>query len=87
MPSTVRAALFVEPGRIALDDKPIPDVGANDALIRITTTTICGSGTDAHILKGENTVTRGPTIGHESVGMVSGAPASRTIRPEKDSAP
>jgi threonine dehydrogenase-like Zn-dependent dehydrogenase len=81
----MRAALFVEPGRIALDDKPIPDVGANDALIRITTTTICG--TDVHILKGENTVTMGLMIGHEPVGMTSGAPTSRTIRPEKDLAP
>jgi threonine dehydrogenase-like Zn-dependent dehydrogenase len=47
MPEMMKSALFVEPGRIVLDDKPIPDVGSNDALIRITTTTICG--TDVHI--------------------------------------
>jgi hypothetical protein len=47
----MKAAVFVEPGRIVLDEKPIPDVGPLDALIRITTTTICG--TDVHILKGE----------------------------------
>ena len=46
----MRAAIFVEPGRIVLDDKPVPDDGPLDALIRITTTTICG--TDVHILKG-----------------------------------
>ena len=45
----MRAAVFVEPGRIALDEKPVPDVGPLDALLRVTTTTICG--TDVLILK------------------------------------
>lgn len=64
----MRAAIFVEPGRIVLDDKRIPDVGALDALVRITTTTICG--TDVHILKGEYPVEKGLTIGHEPVGVI-----------------
>jgi threonine dehydrogenase-like Zn-dependent dehydrogenase len=64
----MKAAIFVEPGRIVLDDKPIPDVGPLDALMRITTTTICG--TDVHILKGEYPVERGLTIGHEPVGVI-----------------
>src|SRR6187200_1919522 len=64
----MKAAVFVEPGRIALDEKPIPDVGPLDALVRITTTTICG--TDVHILKGEYPVARGLTIGHEPVGVI-----------------
>ena len=54
----MKAAIFVEPGRIVLDEKPIPDVGPLDALMRVTTTTICG--TDVHILKGEYPVARGP---------------------------
>ena len=64
----MKAAVFVEPGRIVLDEKPVPDVGPLDALIRITTTTICG--TDVHILKGEYPVARGLTIGHEPVGVI-----------------
>jgi len=68
MPRMMKAALFVEPGRIALDDKPIPDVRPNDALVRITTTTICG--TDVHILKGEYPVAKGLTVGHEPVGTI-----------------
>ena len=64
----MKAAIFVEPGRIVLDQKPIPDVGVTDALIRITTTTICG--TDVHILKGEYPVAKGLTIGHEPVGVI-----------------
>jgi threonine dehydrogenase-like Zn-dependent dehydrogenase len=65
---TMKAAVFVEPGRIVLDEKPVPDPGPNDAVIRITTTTICG--TDVHILKGEYPVARGLTVGHEPVGVI-----------------
>ncbi len=64
----MKAAIFVEPGRIVLDEKPIPDPGPLDAVIRITTTTICG--TDVHILKGEYPVAKGLTVGHEPVGIV-----------------
>ncbi len=66
--SMMKAAVFVEPGRIVLQDKPIPDVGHQDALIRVSTTTICG--TDVHILRGEYPVERGLTIGHEPVGVI-----------------
>lgn len=68
MPTKMKAAIFVEPGRIILGEKPIPDVGPMDALIRVTTTTICG--TDIHILKGEYPVASGLTIGHEPVGII-----------------
>ena len=36
----MKAAIFVEKNRIVLDEKPIPEVGPSDALIRITTTTL-----------------------------------------------
>lgn len=65
---TMKAAVFVKPDKILLDEKPIPTVGPSDALIRITTTTICG--TDVHILKGEYPVRSGLTIGHEPVGVI-----------------
>ena len=68
MAKTMKAAIFVEPGRIVLDEKPVPEVGPLDALVRITTTTICG--TDVHILKGEYPVERGLTVGHEPVGVI-----------------
>src|SRR5579872_1459939 len=68
MSRTMKALVFVSPGRIELQDKPIPEPGPTDALIRITTTTICG--TDVHILKGEYPVKSGLTIGHEPVGVI-----------------
>lgn len=68
MPQMMKAAIFVEPGRIALDDRPVPEIGPLDALVRITTTTVCG--TDVHIMKGEYPVERGLIIGHEPVGVI-----------------
>src|SRR5260221_9994392 len=65
---TMKAAVFVEPGRIELREKPIPEIGPDDALVRVTTTTICG--TDIHIRKGEYAVPLGFTIGHEPVGII-----------------
>jgi alcohol dehydrogenase len=64
----MKAAIFAGPGRIVLESKPIPDVGPLDALVRVTTTTICG--TDVHILRGEYPVRKGLTIGHEPVGII-----------------
>ncbi len=67
----MKAAAFIERGRIELIEKPIPSPGPNDALLKITTTTICG--TDIHILKGEYAVPHGLTVGHEPVGIIEKA--------------
>jgi threonine dehydrogenase-like Zn-dependent dehydrogenase len=64
----MKAAVFVERGRIVLEDRAIPEIGPLDALMRVTTTTICG--TDVHILKGEYPVRPGLIIGHEPVGVI-----------------
>lgn len=64
----MKALVFNAPGKIELIEKTIPQIGPTDALIRITTTTICG--TDVHILKGEYPVRPGLTIGHEPVGVI-----------------
>ena len=42
MPKATLAAVFVEPGRITLREKPPSEGRALDALLRITTATICG---------------------------------------------
>ena len=66
--SKMKAAVFAEPGRIVLESRPVPDVGPLDALVRISTTTICG--TDVHIQRGEYPVRKGLIVGHEPVGVI-----------------
>lgn len=65
----MKALTFVSPGRIELVEKPVPKPSFGEALIKITTTTICG--TDVHILKGEYPVKPGLTLGHEPVGVIA----------------
>jgi alcohol dehydrogenase len=69
IPEKMKALTFLSPGKIALVDKPVPKPSFGEALIRITTTTICG--TDVHILKGEYPVKPGLTLGHEPVGVIA----------------
>jgi alcohol dehydrogenase len=66
----MKALVYHGPGRRSWEDKPRPKVqNPTDAIVRITTSTICG--TDLHILKGDvPTVTDGRVLGHEGVGVV-----------------
>jgi alcohol dehydrogenase len=59
------------PGRRAWEQRPQPVLqDQTDAIVRITTSTICG--TDLHILKGAvPSVTEGRVLGHEGVGVVT----------------
>jgi threonine dehydrogenase-like Zn-dependent dehydrogenase len=68
-PGTMRANVFLGPGRIEVREVPRPRAGVGEAIVRVTLTTICG--TDVHILKGEYPVRPGLVIGHELVGVVA----------------
>lgn len=76
MTHTMKALVFVDRGKIELRRKPVPEIGPNDALMRVTLTTICG--TDVHIVKGEYPVAPGLTIGHEPVGVIESLGANVT---------
>ena len=78
---TMMALVYRGPARrewVAMPKPTIRDAG--DAVVRITTTTICG--TDLHIMKGDvPTVTPGRILGHEGIGVVEAVgSAVSTIR-------
>lgn len=66
----MKALVYHGPGQKAWEEVPNPQIQQpTDALVRIDTTTICGS--DLHILKGDTPeVTDGRVLGHEGVGTV-----------------
>ena len=66
----MKALVYADTGKIALMDKPKPEItGPGDAVVRVTHTTICG--TDLHILKGDvATAKPGRILGHEGVGVI-----------------
>jgi alcohol dehydrogenase len=66
--TTMIANVFEGKNRIQIQHKAIPKPGFNEALVRVTLTTICG--TDLHIPRGEYRVKAGLTIGHEPVAVI-----------------
>lgn len=74
----MKALVYGGPGEKAWTDVPDPViVHPTDAIVRVDTTTICG--TDLHILKGDvPAVERGRILGHEGVGTVTEVGASVT---------
>ncbi len=68
--TNMKALVYHGAGKLALEDRPRPKLAKpTDAIVRITTTSICG--TDLHIKKGDvPAVTDGCILGHEGVGIV-----------------
>ena len=68
--SSMKALVYHGPGKRAWEDKARPVIkDPGDAIVRITTSTICG--TDLHILKGDlPAVSDGRILGHEGIGVV-----------------
>ena len=64
----MKAVVFRGKDHLALEEVPKPIARAGQAVIRITTTTICG--TDVHIVRGEYPVAAGRILGHEPVGII-----------------
>src|SRR6187397_2494016 len=69
--TNMKALVYHGPGQRALETKAKPTIReSGDAIVRITTSTICG--TDLHILKGDvPSVTAGRILGHEGVGTIT----------------
>ena len=69
-PTTMRAAVLTAPGRFSLRDVPIPEVGPDDALVRVDRCGICGM--DVRIFDGHYSADRLPLVpGHELAGTIA----------------
>ncbi len=68
--SVMHALVYQGPGKPSWEIHPRPVLlDAPDAIVRITTTTICG--TDLHILEGDvPSVAPGRILGHEGIGII-----------------
>jgi len=65
----VKAVIYKGPYRVAVEDVPEPGIEQpGDALVRITTSNICGS--DLHMYEGRTSVEEGKVLGHENMGIV-----------------
>jgi threonine dehydrogenase-like Zn-dependent dehydrogenase len=65
----VRAVVYRGPGQVEVADVADPGIeDAGDAIVRVSTSAICGS--DLHFLHGKAPLEPGDTMGHEAVGTV-----------------
>ena len=76
----MRALVYRGPREVAVEDRPDPTIQEpTDAVVRITTSNICGS--DLHMYEGRSTVEAGKVLGHENTGIVEAVgPAVDRIR-------
>ncbi len=84
---TMKALVKAKPEKgIWMQEIPVPEIRANDVLINVTKTAICG--TDLHIYKwdewAQNTIKTPMTIGHEYVGYVAAVGSEVTSVKEGD---
>lgn len=67
VPATMRAAVYRGPGRVVVEEVPVPEIGAGEVLIRVAACGICGTD----IKKIQHGFVRAPQIlGHEVAGTV-----------------
>jgi len=65
----VKGLVYRGTKQVAIEDVPDAKVqGPLDAVIRLTTTNICGS--DLHMYEGRTAVEQGTVLGHENMGIV-----------------
>ncbi|MET8325605.1 alcohol dehydrogenase catalytic domain-containing protein [Streptomyces sp. NPDC005181] len=64
----MRAFVLRKVGEVGVIDKPVPEPGPNDAVVRTTAAMVCT--TDVHTMKGAIPVAPDVTLGHEAVGVV-----------------
>jgi threonine dehydrogenase-like Zn-dependent dehydrogenase len=66
----MKAAAWSDPNTIAFEDRPEPEPGLGQVLVRLAACGVCG--TDLHLFKGEFQAAKGITPGHEITGIVEG---------------
>jgi isopropanol dehydrogenase (NADP+) len=76
----MRAFVMKRIGEVGVMDKPVPEPGPNDAIVRTTAALVCTS--DSHTVRGALGDRHDLTLGHESVGVVHRlGPAVEGFRP------
>lgn len=66
--ATMKAFVMNGIGKVGFADKPLPQAGPNDAIVKTTRALICTS--DAHTVHGAIGPRENLTLGHEAVGVV-----------------
>ncbi|EFX00301.1 alcohol dehydrogenase [Grosmannia clavigera kw1407] len=77
---TMKAVVFDGPHKISVQDRPVPQLQAdNDVIVKVQATALCGS--ELHVFRGLEKATPGFIMGHEFVGtVVEAGSAVKTVQ-------
>src|SRR5438270_8232523 len=66
----MRALRLIAPGKIAIQDVPVPDIDTDEVLVKVAGAGLCHS--DLHVLHTPVARPKPMTLGHETAGRVAG---------------
>src|SRR5690554_6476779 len=69
LPKTMQAAMFYGPYDLRLEERPIPEVGRGDVLVKVQATLTCGTDVKKY-RRGYPLQTPPYMLGHETAGVI-----------------
>ncbi|CAK7245672.1 MAG: hypothetical protein STHCBS139747_007257 [Sporothrix thermara] len=77
---TMKAVIFDGPGKVSLQDRPVPQLqDDHDVIVKVQATALCGS--ELHVFRGHQPSATGFIMGHEFVGtVVEAGSAVKTVQ-------
>ena len=75
----MQAAVLYGPQQVHLEDRPVPEVGAHEVLVRVATATTCGTDLKVFLQGGHARMLQPPSVfGHEFSGTIAAVGAEVT---------
>ncbi|MCM1195225.1 MAG: zinc-binding dehydrogenase [Corallococcus sp.] len=71
MEKMMKCAIYYGVGNVRMEERPVPQIGDGDVLVKVLRAGICGSDTGAYLYGGESAgIFKGQQFGHELVGRI-----------------
>ena len=67
--ATMKALIFEKPGSIRVEERPVPEIGEGEVLLKVGAASVCAS--DIRVYKGEKKAKAGVIPGHEMAGAIA----------------
>lgn len=73
LPKTMKAVVLQEPGRLTVEQRPVPEIGDHEILLKVGACAMCGSDLEAYLGIHPSVKKYPVVLGHEFAGVVVAA--------------